>query len=326
MLGFENEGHSGPLFGERTLFPVNSGKSIFPQRVEVRWAGGRTGAGTHDATRSFFHGAFERFLQDYELGEVLGRGGFGVVHRAVCRHPDAYGMEVAVKMIDKRLMKAASMTRRVANEVEVHWQLRHRAILELYAYFEDAEHVYLVMELCSGGELYRYLQQRGSPLSEPEARMVMLQLISGLQYLHAHGIIHRDLKLSNLLLTDKGDLKIADFGLAVKIETIDGEQKTMCGTPNYISPEIVSRQPYGLAADVWSLGCLLVTLLTGKPPFESEAVKNTLDKVARVDYELPSFVSDVARKLVDQLLQKDPQRRPSLRRILSYEFFHPSMP
>lgn len=98
------------------------------------------------------------------------------------------------------------MTRRVANEVEIHWQLHHKSILELYTYFEDADHVYLVMELCAGGELYRYLQQRGSPLSEPEARRIMVQLIGGLQYLHSHGIIHRDLKLSNLLLTAKGDL------------------------------------------------------------------------------------------------------------------------
>ena len=111
-----------------------------------------------------------------------------------------------VFQIDKKLMKAAGMTRRVANEVEIHWQLHHRSILDLYTYFEDADSVYLVMELCSGGELYRYLQQRGSPLTEPEARKVMLQLVDGLQYLHAHGIIHRDLKLSNLLLTSGGDL------------------------------------------------------------------------------------------------------------------------
>lgn len=90
--------------------------------------------------------------------------------------------------------------------------------------------------------------------------------------------------------------------------------------------EIVSRQPYGLAADVWSLGCLLVTLLTGKPPFESEAVSNTLEKVTRADYHLPSYLSREAKALIDQLLQKDPRHRPSLRRILTTEFFHPSRP
>ena len=132
-------------------------------------------------------------------------------------------------------MKSANMTQRVANEVEIHWQLRHPAILEMFSYFEDHKNVYLVMELCTHGELFKYIQQRGSPLSEAEARRVVEQIVHGLKYLHSHGIIHRDLKLSNLLLTRGYDIKIADFGLAVKLKQ-DGEQKTMCGTPNYISP------------------------------------------------------------------------------------------
>ncbi|KAJ3022465.1 Serine/threonine-protein kinase plk4 [Thoreauomyces humboldtii] len=128
------------------------------------------------------------------------------------------------------------MTRRVANEVEVHWQLHHPSILELYNYFEDQSYVYLVMEICQNGELFQYIRQRDSALTEPEARGVIAQIVRGLLYLHANGIIHRDLKLSNLLLTENMDVKIADFGLAVKLGELDGEQKTMCGTPNYISP------------------------------------------------------------------------------------------
>lgn len=103
-------------------------------------------------------------------------------------------------------MKAASMTRRVANEVEIHWQLHHPSILELYNYFEDQSYVYLVMEICKNGELYRYIHQRKCPLTEPEARGVIAQIIRGLLYLHANGIIHRDLKLSNLLLTENFDV------------------------------------------------------------------------------------------------------------------------
>ncbi|KAJ3293304.1 Serine/threonine-protein kinase plk4 [Borealophlyctis nickersoniae] len=269
---------------------------------------------------------FSDRIEDYELGELLGRGGFGFVHRATSKSKGTYGREVAIKLIDKRLMKAANMTRRVANEVEIHWQLRHKSILELYNYFEDDSYVYLVMELCKNGELYRYIQQQKSPLSEPEARGTATQLIEGMLYLHANGIIHRDLKLSNLLLTDKFDLKIADFGLAVKLSDPDGEQKTMCGTPNYISPEIVSRQPYGLASDVWSLGCMLVTIMTGTPPFESQAVKNTLDKVSRADYRLPESLSPEAKDLIHRLLQKDPKRRLPLGKVLSHPFFHPSLP
>ncbi|KAI9100691.1 hypothetical protein DFS34DRAFT_615441 [Phlyctochytrium arcticum] len=269
---------------------------------------------------------FSDRIDDYEIKEMLGKGGFGLVHRAVCKNAGLAGKEVAIKMIDKRLMKAANMTLRVANEVEVHWQLHHPSILSLYNYFEDPSYVYLVMELCRNGELYGYIHRRGEPLREEEARGVMTQIVRGVLYLHANGIIHRDLKLSNLLLTDQFDVKIADFGLAVKLSDPDGEQKTMCGTPNYISPEIVSRQPYGLASDVWSLGCMVVTILTGKPPFESRAVKNTLDRVSRVDYSLPDHISPEARDLVNRLLQKDPKTRIPLTKVLTHEFFNPARP
>ena len=166
-------------------------------------------------------------------------------------------------------MRAQHLTKRVANEVEVHWQLRNSAILELFNYFEDSEYVYLVMELCENGNLFQYLKElKRNQLPEAEARWVLRQLVHGLVYLHSNGIIHRDLKLSNLLLNSKFNLKIADFGLAVKLVDKQAEQKTMCGTPNYVSPEIVSRLPYGLSSDVWSLGCMMVTLLTGTPPFQ----------------------------------------------------------
>lgn len=132
-------------------------------------------------------------------------------------------------------MRAAHLTRRVANEVEIHWQLRHFSILELYNYFEDSEYVYMVMEICENGNLFQYLTER-KKLKEAEARSVMKQLVNGLLYLHSNGIIHRDLKLSNLLLNDRFTLKIADFGLAAKLADAEAEQKTMCGTPNYISP------------------------------------------------------------------------------------------
>jgi serine/threonine protein kinase len=167
-------------------------------------------------------------------------------------------------------MKAAKMSQRVANEVELHWQLHHSSILELLNYFEDSKYVYLVTELCEKGELFRFMQKHRpeKKFSEQEAVYLMKQIMIGLKYLHSHSIIHRDLKLSNLLLTDDFKVKIADFGLAVRLNDKNGEQQTLCGTPNYISPEVVQRQPYGLSTDIWSLGCMLVTMLTGCPPFE----------------------------------------------------------
>ncbi|RUS20157.1 kinase-like domain-containing protein, partial [Endogone sp. FLAS-F59071] len=291
-------------------------------------------------------------IEDYKIGDLLGSGGFGKVFRAVGISGPCKGKEVAIKMIDKSKTRTPALRRRIVNEVEIQCQLSHPSILTLHDYFEDRDGVYMVMELCAGGELYRYLQRRRRPLSEAEARGVMEQLVHGLLYMHKNGILHRDLKLSNVLLTDRFEVKIADFGLATKLSE-HGEQKTMCGTPNYISPEIVSRQPYGLASDVWSLGCMLVTFLTGKPPFEgqqlgnpADQLKSTLDRVVKADYRLPKTLSAEAKDLVQRLLQLvglsvfrseciwfivmayelDPNRRLSLTRILDHPFFDHRLP
>ncbi|KAI8802483.1 hypothetical protein BJ742DRAFT_873207 [Cladochytrium replicatum] len=268
---------------------------------------------------------FSNRIKDYQLNELLGRGGFATVYRATSLHSETLGQQVAIKIMDKNAIQTANLIRRVSNEVTIHFSLSHHSILGLYTYFENTTHVYLVTELCINGELFQYLSKRGR-LTEPEVRSIMFQVVKGVEYLHGLGIIHRDLKLSNLLLTDRFDVKIADFGLAVKINGREGEQKTMCGTPNYISPEIVTRKPYGLASDLWSLGCMFVTMLTGKPPFETNAVKRTLDKVSRVDFELPGYISPEARDLILRLLQKDPEKRPNASLILSHPFFHSSQP
>lgn len=180
-------------------------------------------------------------IDDFDVGQELGNGGFAVVYRARVR---STGLEVALKVVDKH--RAAEHLRgnatssgggagegvggglelacaRVANEVRLHWGLRHPAVVELLEFFEDERFVYLVLELCGGGDLYRRLRgsSNGSsgPLDEREAAGYMGQLLAGLQYLHESGIMHRDLKLSNLLLSEDGRrLRIADFGLAVKLE------------------------------------------------------------------------------------------------------------
>lgn len=148
---------------------------------------------------------FPNNINDYDLHEVLGKGGFGTVYRATSKTVQSKGISVALKLINKQQMKEQHLTKRTANEVEIHWQLNHASILQLYNYFEDESYVYLVMELCTRGELFQYLRSR-KPLSEDETRGAMKQLVNGLTYLHSNGIIHRDLKMSNLLLTYQWDL------------------------------------------------------------------------------------------------------------------------
>ena len=163
-------------------------------------------------------------------------------------------------------------------------------------------------------------------MDEMQASALFAQLVAGLLYLHTQGVMHRDLSLSNVLLTSCAALpnggprqqfavKIADFGLAVQLSADDACATTMCGTPNYISPEIVAREkPYGLASDLWSLGCLLFSLLSGEAPFESNTIDTTLARVGRADYSFPSSISPTARDLISRLLQKNPEDRIDLLR------------
>ncbi|XP_014639971.1 PREDICTED: serine/threonine-protein kinase PLK4 [Ceratotherium simum simum] len=152
------------------------------------------------------------------------------------------------------------------------------------------------------------------------ARHFMHQIITGMLYLHSHGILHRDLTLSNLLLTRNMNIKIADFGLATQLKMPHEKHYTLCGTPNYISPEIATRSAHGLESDVWSLGCMFYTLLTGRPPFDTDTVKNTLNKVVLADYEMPTFLSREAKDLIHQLLRRNPADRLSLSSVLEHPF------
>ncbi|NXP28121.1 PLK4 kinase, partial [Scytalopus superciliaris] len=256
-------------------------------------------------------------LQDFKVGNLLGKGSFAGVYRAVSLKT---GLEVAIKMIDKKAMHKVGMVQRVQNEVKIHCQLKHPSILELYNYFEDSNYVYLILEMCHNGEMSRYIKNRKKPFLEDEARHFLHQIITGMLYLHSHGILHRDLTLSNILLTNNMNVKIADFGLATQLKMPHEKHYTMCGTPNYISPEIATRSPHGLESDVWSLGCMFYTLLIGKPPFDTDTVKNTLNKVVLADYEMPAFLSRQAQDLIHKLLRKNPADRLSLSSVLDHPF------
>ncbi|XP_032670106.1 serine/threonine-protein kinase PLK4 isoform X2 [Odontomachus brunneus] len=224
-------------------------------------------------------------------------------------------------MIDKKMMQAAGMVGRVNQEVNIHWRLKHPSILELYTCFEDANYVYLVLELCHNGELQHFLKAQGSkPLPEEHAARIIRQVVQGLLYLHSHQILHRDMSLANLLLTRDMQVKIADFGLATQLNTPDEKHLTMCGTPNYISPEVATRSSHGPEADVWSLGCMLYTLLVGTPPFDTDAVKSTLTRVVMADYVMPPHLSENAKDLIDKLLKKNPKDRIRLRDITKHPF------
>ncbi|XP_053365280.1 serine/threonine-protein kinase PLK4 [Clarias gariepinus] len=262
-------------------------------------------------------------IEDFKVLTLLGKGSFACVYRAKSVNT---GLEVAIKMIDKKAMHKAGMVQRVINEVEIQCRLKHPSILELYNYFEDSNYVYLVLEMCHNGEMSRYLKDRRKPFTEEEVRQFMHQIVKGMLYLHTHGIMHRDLTLSNLLLTSSMNIKIADFGLATQLKLPSEKHFTMCGTPNYISPEVATRSAHGLESDVWSLGCMFYAFLTGRPPFDTDTVKHTLNKVVLGEYQMPSHVSAEAQDLIRLLLQKNPALRPSLSAVLDHPFMTLSGP
>ncbi|PIA13002.1 kinase-like protein, partial [Coemansia reversa NRRL 1564] len=276
----------------------------------------------------------ERTSHDFTEWERIGRGGFGKVYRARPRKAQ-YGAEyVAIKVVDKRGLRDATAEQRLATEVAIHETLEHRHVVRLYESFEDGRFVYLVMEYCAGGDLWRHLRRRQqgmggaatgevAAVDENEARKIVGQVAAAMAYLHAGGVLHRDLKLANILLADSGDVRVADFGLATSVGAGLEEPATVCGTPSYLAPEMLARRAYGFEADVWALGCLLVTLLTGLQPFRSLR-RITDDAVARV--RLPSALSHDARDLIRVLLRVDPHARIRSEDILAHPFFSPTPP
>eukprot|EP00891_Asterochloris_glomerata_P004283 jgi/Astpho2/4283/e_gw1.00064.64.1_t len=250
----------------------------------------------------------------YRFGRLLGKGSFSSVYEAV-----KDGHHVAIKMVNKSILHEPDMRARLVKEVEVHMGLQHPHIVQLLEFFEDSDRVYLVMELCSRGELLSLVQQKGR-LGDREARSLFRQLLEAVAFLHSQGILHRDIKLANILLTAEGQVKLADFGLAAVMESPDCERHTICGTPNYIAAEIAQQQPYSMAADVWSLGVVLFAMLTGKPPFQADKVAGTLERVRTAELQCPACVGPQAADLLQRLLVKDPTKRLTLDAALRHPF------
>lgn len=212
------------------------------------------------------------------------------------------------------------MAQRVKQEVAIHSKLKHPSILELYTFFEDANNVYLVLELAQNGELHRYMKDNQRVMTEAETATILVQVVNGLLYLKSQNILHRDLSLSNLLLTKDLQVKIADFGLATQLRRPDEKHMTLCGTPNYISPEVASRAAHGLPVDVWGVGCMMYTLLVGKPPFDTDGIRSTLTRVVMVDFSMPSYLSMEAKDLLNRLLCKNQYERIHIDAVLAHPF------
>ncbi|XP_054289342.1 aurora kinase A-like [Macrosteles quadrilineatus] len=255
-------------------------------------------------------------LSDFDIGKALGKGKFGNVYLA--REKQSQFI-VAIKVLFKSQIQKARVEHQLRREIEIQSHLRHPNILRLFGYFHDETRVYMILEYAPKGELYKELQaQPEKRFDEPRAAQLILQLADALQYCHAKKVIHRDIKPENILLGAKGELKIADFGWSVHAPS--SKRDTLCGTLDYLPPEMVSGQPHDANVDLWSLGVLCFELVTGKPPFETKSYDETYYRIQRSLFIFPPHVSPLARDLIKKLLVVKPSARLPLPEVKSHEW------
>ncbi|XP_024980727.1 SNF1-related protein kinase catalytic subunit alpha KIN10-like isoform X3 [Cynara cardunculus var. scolymus] len=260
-------------------------------------------------------------LSNYRLGKTLGIGAFGKVKAA--QHI-LTGVKVAIKILARQSFHdyAAEKVRR---EINIMRLLSHPHIVRLYEVIETRSAIYVIMEYMNSGELFDYITEN-SRLEEDEARHFFQQIISGVESCHLHMVVHRDLKPENLLIDSKGNVKIADFGLANVMR--DGHLlKTSCGSPNYASPEVISGSLYaGPEVDVWSCGVVLYALLCGSLPFDDESLSGLYAKIKSGIYTYPNYLSIGARDLITRMLLVDPVNRISIPEIYKHAWFQKHLP
>lgn len=245
-------------------------------------------------------------LKDFEIGKPLGRGKFGDVYLARERKNQ---FVVAIKVIKKKQLLKAGVEHQLRREIEIQSHLRQKNILRMFGYFWDENRIYIILEFAPGGELYKQLTNRGH-FSESLTARYIHDLSIALAYCHSKHVIHRDIKPENLLIGQRGDIKIADFGWSVHAPT--SRRTTLCGTLDYLPPEMVEARDHDATADVWSLGVLMYEFLVGSPPFEAEGYRATYRRISNVDLRFPSSVSPGARDLIGRLLVKDQSKRMKL--------------
>ncbi|XP_071988098.1 serine/threonine-protein kinase 33 isoform X1 [Engystomops pustulosus] len=264
--------------------------------------------------------------QIYTLGKKLGQGSFGVVVEATHRET---GKKWAIKKVNRE-KAGSSAVKLLEREVSILKRVNHDHIIHLEEVYETPKRVYLVMELCEGGELRDFLQRR-KRLSEGETRRVIHSLASAIAYLHKKDIVHRDLKLENILVhsDDAADgeelmlnIKVTDFGLAVQKGGVGSENmlQSTCGTPIYMAPEVINAHDYSQQCDIWSIGVIMYMLLSGDPPFMGSSEEKLFEHIKRGQLKFSSSVwqsvSEAAKDVLQKLLRVDPADRITANELL----------
>ncbi|XP_014892447.1 MAP/microtubule affinity-regulating kinase 3a isoform X13 [Poecilia latipinna] len=271
-------------------------------RQELSTRSGRTGMRSRSSDESQ-----QPHVGNYRLLKTIGKGNFAKVKLA--RHI-LTGREVAIKIIDKTQLNPNSL-QKLFREVRIMKILNHPNIVKLFEVIETERTLYLVMEYASGGEVFDYLVAHGR-MKEKEARAKFRQIVSAVQYCHQKHIVHRDLKAENLLLDADMNIKIADFGFSNEF-TLGNKLDTFCGSPPYAAPELFQGKKYdGPEVDVWSLGVILYTLVSGSLPFDGQNLKELRERVLRGKYRIPFYMSTDCENLLKRFLVLNPAKRGTL--------------
>ncbi|PAA66834.1 hypothetical protein BOX15_Mlig004461g1 [Macrostomum lignano] len=252
-----------------------------------------------------------KFSDLYDLKEEIGRGAFSIVRRCVQK---TTSLEFAAKIINTKRLSTRDM-QKLEREARICRLLKHPNIVRLHDSIQDEGFHYLVFDLVTGGELFEDIVAREF-YSEADASNCMQQILESVNYCHQHNIVHRDLKPENLLLASKAKgaaVKLADFGLAIEVQGEQAAWYGFAGTPGYLSPEVLRKDPYGKAVDVWACGVILYILLVGYPPFwdEEQAKLYAQIKAGAFDYPSPEWdtVTAEAKNLINQMLNTNPAKR-----------------
>jgi polo-like kinase 1 len=264
------------------------------------------------------------FVRQWEKRALLGTGGFAQVYEM---HLASNGQSYAGKIIDKKSLVNPKNRCMLQNEIVIHKKMAHPNIVKYEHSFHSGSYIYIIMELCSPMTLKELVKKR--KFTEGEVRYYFLQVLSALVYLHDNNVIHRDLKIGNMFLSnDYSILKLGDFGLSTKLDINDPCASTIVGTPNYLAPEILTKKGYSTKGDIWALGCCLYAMYYGRPPFDSSEVKTTYRNIKARSFTFPPgvVISNAAKSLINRCLSTDPQKRPSCYEILNDEFIKSPLP
>lgn len=257
-------------------------------------------------------------VEDYAFGKVIGQGAYAAVKMGTHKHTQQI---VAIKTYEKAHLRDPQRKQSVKREMQILQKLEHPHIIRLHETLESSRQIHIVMEYVGSHSLHSYLRKKTlRRLPEPTVKRLFKQIVQAIEYCHRLHVAHRDIKLENILLDDKENVKVIDFGFSAVLSA-ESKTRTFCGTPNYMAPEIIQRRDYqAQPVDIWALGILLFAMLNGSFPFKGANNNDLFRGICRGEFEIPDHVSLSVRSLIRCMLVVDPKLRPTCTDVLKHSW------